>query len=101
MTAKDIIERLMSSRDASVTISGKQITMKKLLSKSKKIDAEKFKNVIEKYRKNHNGSLPKFLSQFENALSAIKKVEEQPFHAKTASVGKTAQTIVEKKQDKE
>lgn len=92
MTAKDVIERLMSSRDASVTVGGKQITMEKLLSKSKKIDAEKFKNVIEKYRKNHNGSLPKFLSQFENALSAIKKVQEQPFHAE--------QTIVEKKQDK-
>lgn len=77
MTAKDVVERLMSSRDASVTISGKQITMEKLLSKSKKIDTEKFKNVIEKYRKNHNGSLPKFLSPFENALSAIKKVEEE------------------------
>ena len=77
MTAKDVIERLMSSKDASVTIGGKQITMKDLLSKSKKIDAEKFKNVIEKYRKNHNGTLPKFLSPFENALSAIEKVQEE------------------------
>ena len=67
----------MSSRDASVTVGGKQITMGTLLSKGKKIDAEKFKNVIEKYRKNHNGSLPKFLSPFENALSAIKKIEEE------------------------